>query len=151
MRVKQGFHTIFRSRPGILKTIARGLKTGKFLVILPDVRMRTPGIELPFLGGTANLGPGTASFARITNAPIFCAIMHRVGWTHHTVKLLPVIRPDMSLDKQTDIKRMMSIIIEAFDREIREAPEQWFWFNKRWVLDPIDNDQLQQEKDKTND
>jgi len=32
---------------------------------------------------------------------------------------------------------MMQKLVSIFDAEIRANPEQYFWFNKRWVLDPI--------------
>ena len=28
--------------------------------------------------------------------------------------------------------------VGLFDAAIRKTPEQWFWYNKRWVLDPVD-------------
>ena len=32
---------------------------------------------------------------------------------------------------------MTAGVLKIMDQAIREHPEQWFWFNKRWVLDPI--------------
>ena len=78
-----------------------------------------------------------ATFARMAKVPIFPIIMTREGWAHHRIRTLPSVEPDMTLDKQTDVNRMTSLVMETFDREIQAAPEQWFWFNKRWVLDPV--------------
>ena len=27
--------------------------------------------------------------------------------------------------------------LQHFDAAIRATPEQWFWYNRRWVLDPV--------------
>jgi len=29
--------------------------------------------------------------------------------------------------------------MNIFNAEIDESPEQYFWYNKRWILDPITN------------
>ncbi len=137
IRNSAGIECLVRGEPGILKKIIRLLRKGQFLGINPDARMKTPAIELPFLGGTANLGSGAANFARMTELPIFPIIITRVGWAHHKIRNLPMINPDMTLDKKTDIKRMTILLIEQFDREIQADPEQWFWYNSRWVLDPV--------------
>ncbi len=137
IRVSPGADALTRGTPGILRIIARRLKAGDLFAILPDARMKTPGMEIPLLGGVANLGTGMATFARMANVPIFPLIMSRAGWAHHRIQPLPSIEPDMTLDKQTDVHRMTSLVLKTFDREIQAAPEQWFWFNKRWVLDPV--------------
>jgi len=123
---------------GTMKQVIRRLRQGSFFAILPDVRMRTPGIEMPFLGGTANLGKGMALFARQVGVPIFPSIVTRQGWSHHSARPHPAICPDPSLDKEADIERMTRAVICMVDNAIRREPEQWFWYNKRWVLDPLD-------------
>ena len=137
IRCAPGTEALSRGTPGILRTIARRLKAGEVLAILPDARLKTPGLKIPLLGGTANLGTGMATFARMANVPIFPIIVTREGWARHRIRTLPSIDPEMTLDKQTDVHRMTSLVMETFDREIQAAPEQWFWFNKRWVLDPV--------------
>jgi KDO2-lipid IV(A) lauroyltransferase len=138
MRAETELKPLTRGEPGILKKIIRRMRNGEVMAILPDVRMRTPALEVPFLGGTANIGTGAATFARTTGLPIFPFIIKRRGWSHHEMKILPIIYPDMSLDKTSDIERMMRILMDGIDREIMAEPEQWFWYNKRWILEPID-------------
>ncbi|OPX33450.1 MAG: hypothetical protein B1H11_12640 [Desulfobacteraceae bacterium 4484_190.1] len=137
IRNSAGIECLVRGENGILKKIIRLLKQGQFLGINPDARMKTPAIEMPFLGGTANLGSGAANFARMTQLPIFPIIITRIGWSRHKIRSLPTIEPDMTLDKKTDIMRMTSLLVEQIDREIQDDPEQWFWYNSRWVLDPV--------------
>jgi len=136
-----------RQRPGIevisrgthaVRDILRHLKNGYLLAILPDVRMRQGGMMVPFLGGEANVGEGMAMFARHCNVPIFPSIITRQGWTHHKGKVGPTIWPDSSLDKEADILRMTREVLCFIDEEVRRDPGQWFWFNKRWILDPVE-------------
>jgi len=121
----------------ILQNVVRQLKKGGVLAILPDVRSRTEALAIDFLGGKANLGAGAALFAQMAHCPIYPVALTRRGWTHHEYKVFDPIFPDPSADKKEDWQRMMQQLVSIFDAEIHARPEQYFWFNKRWVLDPI--------------
>lgn len=139
IRSSPGFETLTRGRT-TMKSVVDNMNQGKLLVILPDSRMRTPDIEIPFLNGKANLGKGTAFFARKTNLPIFLGICTRIGWSRHKIQYFEPIWPDNKLDKNEDIKRMTTLVVDLIDKAIQDQPEQWFWYNKRWVLDPIETE-----------
>lgn len=131
-----GIATIARGSSALREVLVR-LKRGEVLAILPDVRMRTPDIATPFLGGTANIGSGMALFARMANVPILPAVLGRRGWTGHHATLSAPVHPDPSLDRDEDVRRMTHAVMAVFDEAIRRAPGQWFWFNSRWILDPL--------------
>ncbi len=141
---------IIERKTDIMRPIMRHLKQGKYLAILPDVRMPYPDLAIPFLGGTANLGSGMALFARMTNLPIYPCCVVRDGWTRHRIaETYPVVRPDKTLDKTEDIERMTRSVLANFDEAIRKYPEQWFWHNKRWVLDPVEQPKDEQPNSRT--
>ena len=121
----------------ILQNVVKKLKAGEVLAILPDVRVRTSDLTVDFLGGRASLGPGTAIFAQLAKCPILPVAVIRKGWTFHEAKVFDPILPDPTADKTADRHRIMQEVITVFDALIREHPEQYFWFNKRWVLDPV--------------
>jgi lauroyl/myristoyl acyltransferase len=120
-----------------MRAVLQRLMAGQFMAILPDVRMRGPGVLVPFLGGKANLGPGMALFARRAGVPILTGYSRRVGWTRHVFQMFPPVHPDNSLDKGEDVVRMTALVMKHIEDAIRLEPEQWFWFNSRWVLDPL--------------
>lgn len=140
MRAKTGFETILRG-PSALKNIIRKLREGKVLAILSDVRSPTPGLSVRFLGKTANIGGGMGLIARHTGAPVFPCLIVRLGWDRHRYWVGAPIWPDPSLDKQADRLRITQAVFDVFDRRIREEPDQWFWFNKRWLFDPLATDE----------
>lgn len=125
------------SDAGMLRKMLKMLRTGHVLAILPDVRMKTPDLEVPFLGGTINAGRGMAMFAISCHVPIIPAIFRREGWTKHVYIRLPTLYPDPSLSKDEDAKRLTAEVLHSVDQAIHETPEQWFWYNKRWVLTPV--------------
>ncbi|MEI6148623.1 MAG: lysophospholipid acyltransferase family protein [bacterium] len=120
-----------------LRAIITRLKAGDFLALLPDVRMRTEAVKVRFLGKEANLGAGMALFARHAGVPIYPVIVTRVGWARHAARIYPPIFPDPSLDKQADVQRMTQQVMDIITQAILADPGQWFWYNKRWVLEPV--------------
>ena len=135
LRANTGITTVSRGA-GTMRTTIRTLREGGILAILPDVRVHKGGLHLPFLGGTASLGKGMALFARHANVPILPVIVTRNGWAGHKVEMFDPVEPDPTLDKETDVERMTRTVVDRINRRIQQQPEQWFWFNKRWVLDP---------------
>ncbi len=121
----------------VLKGVIRRIKAGKVLAILPDVRNKTEALKINFLNGEANLGAGAAMFARQCSCPIYPVVVRRIGWTKHEAIVFDPVCPDPSLDKADDWQRMIQQLMDLFTQEIAKTPEQYFWYNKRWVLDPI--------------
>lgn len=119
----------------MLKSIARRLRGGEGMAILPDVRSRTPALSIQFLGSTANIAAGTAVFARIANVPVFPVFLRRIGWTRHGIELAEPIWPDPKANRHEDETRILQDVLSWHESWIRREPEQYFWYNKRWVLD----------------
>jgi len=120
-----------------LGSIIKRIRAGEVFTILPDIRAKEKdsAVLTPFLGGQAYLNAGMALFARHTNTPIFLVILTRKGWVHHDWRVEDPVFPDPALDKEADIARMTAEIMAKIDRAVRAHPEQYFWYNKRWVLD----------------
>ncbi|MFA5688473.1 MAG: hypothetical protein WC959_04930 [Kiritimatiellales bacterium] len=121
----------------VLQNVVRKLKAGGVLAILPDVRSQTEALTIDFLGGKANLGAGAALFAQLANCPVYTAILIRHGWTRHEAKVFDPITPDPALDRHADRQRIMQTVMTHITEEVFKHPEQYFWFNKRWVMDPF--------------
>jgi Kdo2-lipid IVA lauroyltransferase/acyltransferase len=121
----------------VLKQVIKNLKSGQVFAILPDVRIRREDLEVPFLGGMANLGRGMATFAIAAKVPIVPAVFMRKGWTQHEFVYFEPLYPDPTLDRDTDVRRLTEAVIKTIDAAIRKNPEQWFWYNGRWILDPV--------------
>jgi len=133
-----GLDVLFNDNSSLKKIIQR-INSKEVFVILPDVRNPRVAHEIPFLNGKANIGSGAAAFAKSCNCPIIPFVVRRSGWLRHEAKLLTPIYPNSSLSKNEDIELMMTVLMNTFNAEIDASPEQYFWYNKRWVLDPITN------------
>ncbi|MCA1810142.1 MAG: lysophospholipid acyltransferase family protein [Kiritimatiellia bacterium] len=136
LRAQTGFETVLREA-NVAKGIIRRIRAGKVLAILPDVRSRTEALSIRFLGGTANIAAGMGVIARQTGVPVFPCVITRKGWARHLYRVFDPVFPDDTLDKQSDALCITQSVFDVFDHCIRAEPEQWFWFNKRWLFDPL--------------
>lgn len=136
-REKSGMPILMRGA-STLKQIIHRLKKGEMLALLPDLRMRTEAVKVRFLGKEANIGGGMAMFARHAGVPIFPVIVTRVGWTRHVGRIYPPVETDPAIDKQADTLRVSQAVMDIISEAIMAEPGQWFWYNKRWVLEPVE-------------
>ena len=112
---------------------------GRAFAILPDLRVRRRDVEVDFFGGKANVSHAGAMFAVNAGCPIVVAQMFREKGKHvfnHIATLRP--NPDAS-DKRTEAVRLTREAMALLDREVRKRPSDWFWFNKRWILEPAES------------
>jgi KDO2-lipid IV(A) lauroyltransferase len=118
------------------KGVVDRLRQGRILAILPDIRVRSRGITVDYLNGKATIAAGTAHFALLADCPVYPVVVRRTGWCRHDAVLLDPVFPNPDADRKNEQKRIMQELMSAFSREILKTPEQYFWYNKRWVLDP---------------
>ena len=135
-RANSGFETVLRN-PSVLKAIIRKIKEGKMLAILSDVRGKTDALPIKFLGKTANVAEGMGFIARQLNVPVFPTIITRIGWGRHRYRVHDPIFPDPKAEKKTDVLRITQSFFDILHECIQNEPEQWFWFNRRWLFDPL--------------
>jgi KDO2-lipid IV(A) lauroyltransferase len=133
LNAKIGIDTYFRGA-GEMSGVIRAIKGGKVLAVLPDVRSRIKGVSVDFLGGTANFGRGVPRFSLECNAPIFPCVIVREGWMQHRIQLLDPIFPGDDSSPEV-VEKMVKDVMKDIEQAILDHPDQWFWFNKRWVLD----------------
>jgi KDO2-lipid IV(A) lauroyltransferase len=131
-----GLEVLERGSASVMRNILSRISNGKAFAILPDLRVPVKDVQVPFLNGTANVSHGGAMLAVATGAPIIVAVMRREKGLH-TFTHAGTIRPDQNAaDKKAEAVRLMKEVMSMLDEEIKKTPEQWFWFNKRWILEP---------------
>jgi len=137
LRGSSGAETIPRDAPA-LKPVIKNLRAGKMLAFMTDLRSKTPGVTVRFLGKDANVVAGLGFFARQADVPIFPVIARRRGWAHHAWDVFEPIEPDPALTREVDWARMTQRVMDIFSAAVRAAPHEYFWFNKRWIFDPLE-------------
>jgi lauroyl/myristoyl acyltransferase len=92
-----------------------------------------------FLGKTANIAPGLGVFAYSSKVPVIPVVIRRRGWAHHEWTVHPPIYPDPEAERDDEVLRITTEVLAIMDRAIRKEPGQYFWYNRRWVLQPVKN------------
>ena len=120
-----------------LVDIVRRLREGRCFAILPDLRVPQKDVEVDFLGGRANVSHAGAMFAVKCGSPIVVAIMRREKGVHF-FDHIATLRPDpAATDKKAEAARLTREAMRLLDEKIKLHPEDWFWYNKRWILQPV--------------
>lgn len=120
-----------RDERDTLVKIKRNLQSGRAFAILPDLRVMKKDVEVDFLNGKANVSRAGAMFAIKCSCPIVVAIMSREG-DKHVFNHLATLRPEGKTAEE-----LMKETLSLLDSEIKKRPEDWFWYNKRWILEPV--------------
>ena len=92
--------------------------------------------KVGFLGGKANVSHAGAMFAVKCGSPVVVAAMGREG-RRHVFHHLATLRPDSSTDAREEARRLTAEAMRIIDAHVRSHPRDWFWYNKRWILQPV--------------
>lgn len=134
LRMSTGVEAI-DTRSRAVGDVARKLREEKkVLALLPDVRSKAGGIPVTFLDASTEVPGGAAHYARETGLPILTAEVIRTGWARHSWHKTGRISPDPALGEAEDRRRIMQFVMDRLGESVRAHPENYFWFNKRWVL-----------------
>lgn len=131
------FDVVERGRAKTLVDIKDAIANGRVFAILPDLRVPQKDVEVDFLGGKANVSHAGAMFAVACGAPLIVAAMRRKGGKHEFVHLGTLYPDANAADKRAESARLTREAFKLLDSEVKSHPEQWFWYNKRWILQPL--------------
>ncbi|MBQ4440020.1 MAG: lysophospholipid acyltransferase family protein [Kiritimatiellae bacterium] len=120
-----------RSERGTLNRIKDYLQGGRAFAILPDLRVPTPDTEVEFLGHKANVSHAACMFAVKCGSPVVVAAMSRKGGKH-VYNHLATLRPEGKTAQELTQEAM-----KILSDHVMAHPEEWFWYNKRWILEPV--------------
>ncbi|MDR1418049.1 MAG: lysophospholipid acyltransferase family protein [Endomicrobium sp.] len=136
-RSKEGFNVLNFQRDDKMsfRKIVKALRKNQVLAILGDQDAGHKGVFLPFMGRLASTPKGPAFFALRTGSPIITAfgVCQKDG--SMKMKLEELQMPN-SGNEEKDIEIINTIYNKRLEEVIKENPDQWFWFHRRWNTRP---------------
>jgi heptosyltransferase II len=103
------------------------LRSGGVLGILSDQHAGDHGLWTPFFGRLASTTPLPGLLAKRTRTPVFGAAVYTTAPGRWRMEFTARIdQPDDSIEQIT--ARMNDVLA----KQIRPAPEDWFWVHNRW-------------------
>jgi KDO2-lipid IV(A) lauroyltransferase len=134
-RRRLGVETISQ-REAPLK-VPRALRKNGVVGIVGDQDARKAGVFVPFFGVPASTHRGPALFAIRFGAPVFACVARRLPGPGVRYEVsgtrVPVPRTG---DLEADIAALTAELAARLEASVREAPEQYFWFHRRWKSKP---------------
>jgi heptosyltransferase-2 len=117
---------VFERSEGFGKAIEL-LRSGGAIGILMDQHAGDGGLWTPFFGRLASTTPLPALLARRSHAKLIGFAVHTEGFARwRAVAETPVDGADESIEKLTARGN------EILEKQVRRAPEDWFWVHNRW-------------------
>jgi KDO2-lipid IV(A) lauroyltransferase len=109
----------------------RSLKRGEIVVALVDQDAGPEGYMSTFFGLPTSLPSGPARFAHRAGVPVATGFATRVNG-----RLRAEIQPPIDYSSAGSPDAAERIILDEYSRrleeKVRKAPEQYFWFHKKW-------------------
>lgn len=124
---------IFARGTAELVGAAKAMKKGKILGFLADQDAGVDGIFLDFFGKPASTPLGPAVFARKFKAPVMPVfIVHKPDYSGHRVLIYPPLEYENTGDEKENLRQLTLKMTQLLEEVIREHPDEWIWFQKRW-------------------
>lgn len=136
MRTRAGTRAI--AKKAAAREALRALRRREMVVIPADQNQtRSYGVFVDFFGVPACTTPGPARLAMLTGAPVYPVFLVREGETaRHRIVLLPEVEMVRTGDREADILANTQRCTAVIEQMLRQHPDHWIWFHKRWKTRP---------------
>ena len=137
LRNNLGVETIYQGQAPA--RVPRILRSNGVVGIVADQDARRSGVFVPFFNRLASTHRGPALFALRLGAPVFSCIARRLpGDDVHYEIIGRRVEYERTGDLDRDVLSLTTELAARLEKEVRVAPEQYFWFHKRWKTRPSD-------------
>jgi KDO2-lipid IV(A) lauroyltransferase len=136
LRRNLGVETIYQGQAP--SRVPRLLRSNGVVGIVGDQDARRSGIFVPFFGRLASTHRGPALFALRLGAPVFSCTARRLPGKDVRYEVRGErVEFERTGELDRDVSALTSELARRLEKEIRLAPEQYFWFHKRWKTQPL--------------
>lgn len=125
IRDRYGIRTLWRSDKKGMKQLIQVLKDRNIVAALIDQDTRVSSSHIPFFSHPAKTPSSLVTLGKRHNAQFVSAFLFRTGRTSYRLYLAP-------LDSAMETDDILSAYNMELERLVRQFPEQWVWFHKRW-------------------
>jgi len=131
LRSRYGTQIIPKQRS--MRRLLTGLAQNKMIGILLDQNVDWyEGAFVNFFGRPACTNKGLALVALKTGAPVVPLFSARAKDGRYRVVIAKEVDLIRTGDKLRDVEENTALFTSIIERQVRDHPEQYFWFHKRW-------------------
>jgi KDO2-lipid IV(A) lauroyltransferase len=131
LRRNLGVETIYQGAAPT--SVPRILRANGVVGIVGDQDARRSGVFVPFFGRPASTHRGPALFAMRLGAPVLSCIARRLPGDDIRYEVTGErVGFEATGELDEDVRALTAELALRLERQVRIAPEQYFWFHKRW-------------------
>jgi len=117
--------------------VPRLLRKNAVIGIVGDQDARKAGVFVPFFGRPASTHRGPALFGLKLGAPVMACVARRLPGAGVRYEVSGQrVEVERTGDLDADVNAVTAALAARLEAEIRKAPEQYFWFHRRWKSKP---------------
>jgi len=122
---------LIRSRAQAPLEMAASLARGEHLGMLVDQHF-SRGVDVMFFGRRCKANPSIARLARQFDCPVVGVRVIRLPNRRFRIAAAGPLTLPRDTDGRIDVRQSTQLITTVIEGWIREHPEQWLWFHRRW-------------------
>lgn len=113
------------------REVPKQLKSGSCIFMAVDQDAGSGGVMIEFLGRPAAYFRGWALFSLHYRVPVVFSLLRHES-EGFVLELSDTINPDCTADKNSEIKRLLTLFSDHLAAAVTDHPEQWLWTHRRW-------------------
>jgi Kdo2-lipid IVA lauroyltransferase/acyltransferase len=122
---------LIRSRAQAPLEMAAALDRGEHLGMLVDQHF-SRGVDVTFFGRRCKANPTIARLARQFDCPVVGVRVIRLPDRRFRIAAEGPITLPRDADGRINVREATQLITSVIERWVRENPDQWLWFHRRW-------------------
>lgn len=122
---------LIRARAEAPVEMVGALRRGEHLGVLIDQHF-SRGVDVTFFGRRCKANPTIARLARQFECPVVGVRVVRLPGGRFRVQAVGPLDLPRRDDGTVDVPATMQVLTSVVEGWIREHPEQWLWFHRRW-------------------
>jgi Kdo2-lipid IVA lauroyltransferase/acyltransferase len=122
---------LIRSRAQAPLEMAGALDRGEHLGMLVDQHF-SRGVDVTFFGRRCKANPSIARLARQFDCPVVGVRVVRLPDRRFRIAAEGPFALPRDTDGRIDVQGATQLITSVVERWVRENPDQWLWFHRRW-------------------
>ena len=112
------------------------LRNNKFAALLCDQDARDSGVFVPFMNRPASTPVGAALLHLRSGAPLVFIYAVRTGLFQYHCEFKEITVPTDGSVSDENIRAVTAAFTAELEKAVRQYPEQYLWFHKRWKTQP---------------
>ena len=122
---------LIRTRAQAALEMAAALQAGEHLGMLADQHF-SRGVDVIFFGRRCKANPSIARLARRFDCPVVGVRVIRLPGRRFRIEAEGPFELPRDAAGQVDVAATTQMLTSVVERWVREHPDQWLWFHRRW-------------------